>query len=174
MRLRLQAIELAEDPEPEERRQNGKYEPDQEQPAVIEGVREARAKGKHQQAEGYEPGQHGSQRRPSAATAKGGSGVVLGTVGPAAERADPPLDEAVAGHAINDAVPPGGAWFGGSAGSHRLTHRLAGSGSDARRLLLLPAERDDLGGELTLDDGEEVAVAIAEDEVELLDILVRL
>jgi hypothetical protein len=59
MRLRLQAIELAEDSEPEQRRHNGKDEPDQEQPAVIEGVRDARAKGKHHEAEGCESDQHG-------------------------------------------------------------------------------------------------------------------
>ena len=83
------------------------------------------------------------------------------------------MDGSLTGHAVNDTVRLGGTSFARSAGRGGITHRVSGSGSDAWRLLL-PAGCDDLGGELTLHDGEEIAVVIAEDEVELLDVLVRL
>ena len=99
---------------------------------------------------------------------------MLGTVWPAAERADPSLDRAVAADAVNDAVRPGGASSAGVPGPTGSLIECLVLASDARRSLLLAAGRDDLSGELPLHDGEEIPVVIAQDEVELLDLLVRI
>jgi hypothetical protein len=107
VRFRFEPVLLAEDEEPEHRRQDRQDQPDQDQRALAEPVGEAFADDEHDEGEEDKPRQQRRARRPIAAAAEGRLGVVLAAVGTAAEAPDATADRAVANDA-GDLVVGGG------------------------------------------------------------------